>query len=128
MFTSFVPTTNIEMSKNFYGKKLGFSEDMYGFKPNLSGYEEVRIRPQVGVEMPSESYCYFRYEISDNFLTYCKELMENGVTFRVIAMTPGGYSGIMVDPDGNEILVECESFDNDDDSIDPNDWSCYQRY
>ncbi|WP_444929149.1 VOC family protein [Microbulbifer sp. SSSA002] len=127
MFISYIPTRDIDASKDFYENKMGFSEDDYGFKLNISGYDEVRIRPQIKKILPLESYCYFRCELKDGFLSYCKELMDKGVVFKVIAMTPGGYSGMIVDPDGNKILVECESYE-DDNYIDPNEWDCYRRY
>ncbi|WP_444931876.1 hypothetical protein ACJJIF_08950 [Microbulbifer sp. SSSA002] len=127
MFITYIPTRNIDASKDFYENKMGFFEDDYGFKLNIAGYDKVRIRPQIKRDFPQENYCYFSYELKTGFLSYCKKIMDKGVKFKVIAMTPGGYSGMIIDPDDNKILVECESFE-DNNSIDPSEWECYRRY
>ncbi|OZG73562.1 hypothetical protein BTA51_11200 [Hahella sp. CCB-MM4] len=128
MFVVFLPSQKIDESENFYENIMGFYDDVHGYRLNIKGYENICIRPQIGGDKYPAGHCYFRYEIESNFLTYCKNLMDKGVEFRIIAMTPGGYGGIVIDPDGNEFIVECPEFEDDDSSINPNNWECYRRY
>ncbi|WP_250465084.1 VOC family protein [Microbulbifer litoralis] len=128
MFVVFVPTENVERAEKFYGEVMGFKEDLWGFQPPGSEASDVRINPRRVDDHCGLNFSLFRYEVESNFLSYCEVLISKGVKFKVAGMTPGGYTAIAKDFDGNQFEIECQNFDEDDDSISPEEWTFYKRY
>lgn len=126
-----IPTKNYDALERFYKETLMFSEDDDGILIPGCEKESVRIhlqhyRDQALLE--KKGSLYIRYSVESNFLSYCKKLIEKNVLFEVIGSHPGGYAARFYDFDGNTIEVVCDSFDEQDSSIDPLNWACYRRY
>lgn len=128
MFTVYVPTKSAEKSEFFYGEVLGFEEDVYGFIVPGDEYKFVRIQPQECSGFDTGSRRLFRFQVPRNFLSFCQRLIERGVFFEMVGQTPGGYTAVARDTDGNEFELNCESFDEDNLDVDPTEWSFFKRF
>lgn len=67
---------------------------------------------------PKKRFPIFSYRIEKNFLSYCKRIYENGALIEMACATPGGYYARVSDVAGNQFEIECDSFDEDDQTID----------
>lgn len=130
-----IPVPDLDIADEFYGNAMGFTlkDDVF----MLPGYGNIELLFQRAPEEFSDSngknsneirFPLFRYSVDRNFLSYCNERLSKGVRFEIIGTHPGGYAGRIIDPFGNTFEVECDSFDEDDSSIDPNEWSCFKRF
>lgn len=129
-----IKSSALDELENFYINVLGFTESNDGLRfPSFSMDSDVVInilhdRSGTNASSESKNIIYFSYSIGANFLSYCQSLMEKGVNFEVIGATPGGYAARGADPEGNIFEIECESFEDDDKSINPENWPSYRRY
>lgn len=130
-----IKSSNLGKLERFYIETLGFTETDDGLMfPSSGGVPGAVINilhdraknPPKG--QSSRSSIYFSYSIERNFLSYCQKLINDNVQFEVIGATPGGYAARAVDPEGNTFEFECDSFEEDDDSINPRDWPAYTRF
>lgn len=67
---------------------------------------------------PKKRFPIFRYGLEKNFLSYCKKIYENGGLIEMACAVPGGYYARVSDPADNQFEIECESFEEEDSSID----------
>lgn len=135
MITSLIilPVDNDKLAEAFYLQKAGFElvDGYYLSAPGMCAHvaislmldNEIKEKNKLQDRMP-----IFSYFISKNFLSYCNELVTNDVEFIFIGSTPGGYTAQYKDPFGNLIQAECESFEEENLSINPENWSFYKRY
>ncbi len=128
MVTIFIVSESLCELEDFYKNKLGFTEDDDGLIfPYLS--KEVRLcvlHDRSGT--PAGGRIFFRYNLSKNFLSYCRQLKLNGVLFEVITSHPGGYTARVFDLDRNLFEIDSDSFDDVDHNIDPFLWPEFNRY
>jgi predicted enzyme related to lactoylglutathione lyase len=77
---------------------------------------------------PRRHFPIFNFSISANFLSYCDRLVSQGGLFESVISHPGGYYARLSDPEGNQFEIECESFDEENEELDPFSWPFYKRY
>lgn len=128
MITIFIVSERLSDLKSFYKEKLGFLEDEDGLVfPSSSADVRLRIlHDRSGAAVTGR--IFFRYHLFKNFLSYCQQLRINGVLFEIIAAHPGGYTARVFDLDRNLFEIDCDSFDEVDNNIDPLLWSEFRRY
>ncbi|MCX4027697.1 hypothetical protein H0A36_24895 [Endozoicomonas sp. SM1973] len=129
----FIPVDDAEIAKVFFVETLGFKQERDFFVPKCVESDEIGIRLQMDREIREKNrsqrrIAIFTYFLEKKFLSYCKKIRDQGVKFTLMCSHPGGYAACILDPFGNEIQIESESFDDKDLSIDPNDWPIYKRY
>ncbi len=132
MITIIISTRKLDELENFYRNIMGFLEDDDGFFfPGTDESSNVRLCMQHdrsdGNNL-SKGNVFFRFSVEKDFLSYCKELMNQGVGFEVIGSHPGGYAARAYDLEDNKFEIECDNFDEKSSSIDPFEWACYKRY
>ncbi|WP_163831908.1 VOC family protein [Spartinivicinus ruber] len=129
----FVPVDDAKIAEVFFVQILDFKQKRDFFVPKNIEYDEIGIRLQMDREIREKNkkqsrVALFTYFVEKNFLSYCKKIKDQGVKFTLMCSHPGGYAACILDPFGNEIQIESESFDDEDSSIDPSDWPIYERY
>ncbi|MCL9807526.1 hypothetical protein NAT51_18520 [Flavobacterium amniphilum] len=137
MISILLPIFNEEKANEFYIEILEFTQEKSCiFLPNSNNqvellYQNIRneqIEKYSYLQTDFDKFPLFRYEIKNNFLQFIKKLIDNNVIILTMLSHPGGYFARIQDPFFNTLEVICEEFDNDDqDSINPNEWDFYQR-
>lgn len=123
-----VPTLDQDLSGDFY-KKMGFKQHYNCFDIPDTRCTVVLMNSDLEFEELSKNLPIFKFFIEKNFLTYCQNLITNDIKFKLFSQHPGGYTARVIDPSGNSIEMECNEFEDDNqDSIDPKNWSFYIRY
>jgi predicted enzyme related to lactoylglutathione lyase len=128
-----IPVNNYYEAKLYYENVLQFKFDD-GLFILPGGNKCVALKllivdPASKAECPPRLYFpIFNFSIDKNFLSYISKLYENKAQIENAAGHPGGYYAIISDPDGNQFEVECNNFDEADESIDPFSWTFYNRY
>ena len=131
-----VPIDDPDIALRFYLDVLGFEKIEYNIY-----FPEGKCRNVELILMNSDKesrqkylmlnnnfarYPLFRYRVNENFLSYCKKILDGGGRFDMLIMTPGGYYARVIDPFGNSFEIECDSF-NDINDIDTSEWDFYRR-
>lgn len=131
--TIIIPVENYDEVHNYYRDVLSFSlQNRRFFLPvNIS---EVSLKLMIIDEEskvyfpPKKRFPIFNYKLDKNFLSYCKKIYENGALMETAFSTPGGYYARVSDPAGNQFEIECDSFEDDDTTIDSSTMPFFFRY
>ena len=67
---------------------------------------------------PRRNVPIFNFKLDKNFLSYCKKIYESGALMKTAFSTPGRYYACVFDPAGNQFEIECDSFEEDETTID----------
>jgi hypothetical protein len=130
VITVFVPMSRgrATETERFYSDGLNFQVDEGG-QISLSKTGAVVGQLQyIERKSASSPLPVFQFCIKRNFPGFCARLKGMGYKFEVVAMTPGGYGAIVIEPSENEIHIHCASFESDDDGLDITKWQEYLRY
>lgn len=121
--TIIIPVDNYELLEHYYRYVLSFTfQDGLFYLP--TGTPEVAIKLMIVDEEaksdfpPKKRFPIFGYRLEKNFLSYCKEIYENGGLIEMACAIPGGYYARVSDPANNQFEIECRSFDEDDPAVD----------
>jgi hypothetical protein len=118
-----IPVDNYNETEIYYRSVLSspFIDGLF-FLPGATS--EVALKLMI-VDAESESsyppkkrFPLFSYRMEKNFLSYCNEICKNGALIEMACATPGGYYARVSDVAGNQFEIECESFDEDDPTVD----------
>ena len=118
-----IPVENYDEAVHYYRDILSFPfQNQLFFLP--VGTLDVALKIMILDEEskvnfpPRKHFQIFRYMLEKNFLSYCKRIYENGALVEMACATPGGYYARVADPAGNRFEIECNSFDEDDTTVD----------
>lgn len=131
----FIPVTDIDTALEFYSTVMEFRQDDIDFYP-FADCDAVCLRLQCIDSEKKETYVLqegklrfpiFRYEIAENFLSYCDAIRKRGARFEMLCSHPGGYLAKVIDPSGNTFEIDCASW-NEIAPVDFSNFEFYKRY
>lgn len=122
-FTIIIPVDDYDEIERYYRDALSFplQEGLF-FLP--SSTPDVALKLMIVDEEakvnfpPKKQFPIFSFALEKNFLSYCKRIYESGSLIEMACATPGGYYALVADPAGNQFEIECQSFEEDDPTVD----------
>lgn len=131
--TIIIPVEDYDVVEHYYRNVLSFSfQKRLFFLPTGTSDAVLKLMivdEEAKVDFPPKKHFpIFGYRLEKNFLSYCKKIFENGALIEMACVTPGGYYARVSDPAGNQFEIECESFEEDDTTIDLSTMPFFFRY
>jgi hypothetical protein len=128
-----IPVSNYHEAKLYYENvlQLKFEDGLFLLPGEIKNValKLLIVDPVSKIECPPRVYFpIFNFSVARNFFSYICKLYGNNANIEKAAGHPGGYYALISAPDGNQFEIECDNFDEDDESIDPFFWPFYNRY